>query len=49
MRARSATLLFVAAIAAADPNLIVKPDAFETLVNPNCSHCVDEANGARTS
>jgi hypothetical protein len=38
-----AILLLVATIAAADPNLIVKPDAFETLVNPNCSHCVDEA------
>lgn len=36
-------LPFIAAIAAADPTLIVKPDAFETLVNPNCSHCVDEA------
>ena len=28
---------------AAEPLLIVKPDAFETLVNPNCSHCIDEA------
>ncbi len=28
---------------AADPKVVVKPDAFETLVNPNCSHCVDEA------
>lgn len=25
------------------PKLIVKPDAFNTLVNPNCSHCIDEA------
>jgi hypothetical protein len=25
------------------PTLIVKPDAFKTLVNPNCSHCRDEA------
>jgi hypothetical protein len=24
-------------------NLFEKPDAFETLVNPNCSHCIDEA------
>jgi hypothetical protein len=24
-------------------NLIVKPDAFKTLVNPQCSHCRDEA------
>jgi hypothetical protein len=23
--------------------LIAKPEAFPTLVNPNCSHCVDEA------
>jgi hypothetical protein len=22
---------------------IFKPEAFQTLVNPNCSHCVDEA------
>ncbi len=26
-----------------DPILIARPDAFKTLVNPNCSHCVDEA------
>lgn len=26
-----------------DGKLIVKPDAFKTLVNPNCSHCKDEA------
>lgn len=25
------------------PTLIVKPEAFNTLVNPNCSHCIDEA------
>jgi hypothetical protein len=25
------------------PNLIAKPDAFQTLVNPNCSHCIDES------
>jgi hypothetical protein len=25
------------------PILIAKPDAFKTLVNPNCSHCRDEA------
>ncbi|HMF14015.1 MAG TPA: DUF3179 domain-containing (seleno)protein [Gemmataceae bacterium] len=24
-------------------NLVVKPDAFQTLVNPQCSHCRDEA------
>ena len=27
----------------ADANLIEKPDFFKTLVNPTCSHCVDEA------
>jgi hypothetical protein len=26
-----------------EPPLIVKPGAFQTLVNPNCSHCKDEA------
>jgi hypothetical protein len=26
-----------------EPPLIVKPDAFSTLVNPDCSHCRDEA------
>jgi hypothetical protein len=36
------TLLFAAALSS-DPILIAKPDAFPTLVNPNCSHCVDEA------
>lgn len=25
------------------PVMIARPDAFKTLVNPNCSHCVDEA------
>src|SRR5438552_1718177 len=35
---------FVGAAGADDgPKLIVKPEAFETLVNPNCSHCRDEA------
>jgi hypothetical protein len=28
---------------AGEPNFIAKPDAFKTLVNPACSHCVDEA------
>jgi len=28
---------------AKDAKLIVKPDAFQTLVNPQCSHCKDEA------
>src|SRR5262249_4642889 len=27
----------------AEPSLIAKPEAFRTLVNPQCSHCVDEA------
>jgi hypothetical protein len=26
-----------------EARLVAKPDAFPTLVNPNCSHCVDEA------
>jgi hypothetical protein len=26
-----------------NPRLVEKPDAFQTLVNPNCSHCKDEA------
>lgn len=26
-----------------EPRLIVEPGAFKTLVNPQCSHCVDEA------
>ena len=44
MRTAVALLLLAAAPAAADePALVVKPDAFQTLVNPNCSHCVDEA------
>src|SRR5205823_6810182 len=43
MRTLTALLLAATAIGAADPELVVKPDAFETLVNPNCSHCVDEA------
>jgi hypothetical protein len=42
-------ILFIAfgSAQAADPvkdgSLIVKPDAFKTLVNPQCSHCRDEA------
>ena len=40
--------LFLAALALAadppaDPPLAAKPDAFKTLVNPDCSHCKDEA------
>jgi hypothetical protein len=37
-------VLLVPAAQGGDGNkLIVKPDAFETLVNPQCSHCRDEA------
>ncbi|HEX7446966.1 MAG TPA: DUF3179 domain-containing (seleno)protein [Pirellulales bacterium] len=32
-----------AAPPAGEVKQLFKPDAFETLVNPNCSHCVDEA------
>jgi hypothetical protein len=28
---------------AGEPPLVAKPDAFQTLVNPTCSHCRDEA------
>src|SRR5947209_13807212 len=35
--------LTACAAPAAEPTLVVKPDAFKTLVNPNCSHCRDEA------
>ncbi len=34
---------FVGNLAAQVPIVIAKPEAFKTLVNPNCSHCVDEA------
>lgn len=45
------TLVFVLTIsiafARADerpaPKVLFKPDAFQTLVNPNCSHCIDES------
>lgn len=44
---RLAALTFVAiaalAVRADEPKLAPKPDAFPTLVNPSCSHCVDEA------
>jgi len=43
MRTLTALLVLAAAAAVGDPKLVVKPDAFNTLVNPNCSHCVDEA------
>src|SRR5581483_8586529 len=45
MRRAVCLLLLAAPIAAAGdkPAVVAKPDAFETLVNPNCSHCADEA------
>ena len=36
-------LVLIARTLAAEPTLFAKPDAFQTLVNPNCSHCIDEA------
>src|SRR5689334_9140644 len=39
-------LVAIAAIAAADqkePAFIAQPDAFQTLLHPNCSHCFIEA------
>jgi hypothetical protein len=35
--------LISAADPAQEPPLVIKPDAFKTLVNPDCSHCKDEA------
>lgn len=45
MRHLTVFLLFTSVALADEPKpiLIAKPDAFQTLVNPNCSHCVDEA------
>src|SRR5438093_3206655 len=42
---RPALLLLALALAQppARDNLSIKPDAFSTLINPNCSHCKDEA------
>src|SRR5207244_2435025 len=46
---RRASLLFLCLAAGpgpaddAAPKLIVRPDAFPTIVNPKCSHCRDEA------
>ena len=34
---------FVGNLAAQEPIVVAKPEAFKTLVNPDCSHCVDEA------
>ena len=36
-------LFALAAEPPANPILVAKPDAFKTLVNPQCSHCRDEA------
>src|SRR4051812_35388930 len=38
-----AALLAAAPAFADDPPVVAKPGAFETLVNPSCSHCLDEA------
>jgi hypothetical protein len=35
--------LMVTQVFAAEPELLARPDAFRTLVNPDCSHCIDEA------
>src|ERR1700738_3605429 len=49
MRSHQLTLIalfpavLAAAASAADPILVEQPDAFQTLVNPKCSHCRDEA------
>jgi hypothetical protein len=37
-----------AAEPAQEPPVIAKPEAFKTLVNPTCSHCVDEAKRRST-
>lgn len=39
---------FASRLAADEPPIIVKPDFYKTLVNPNCSHCVDEAKRRAT-
>src|SRR5438270_10289205 len=40
-------LLFMAVVGQADDTVsskvVARPDAFKTLVNPACSHCLDEA------
>src|SRR5262245_48516532 len=36
-------LISVSYLIADEPTVVVKPDAFKTLVNPDCSHCKDEA------
>ncbi len=36
-------ILLASVICAEEPIVVSKPDAFRTLVNPECSHCIDEA------
>lgn len=36
-------MALVSQAVAADPIVLARPDAFQTLVNPNCSHCIDES------
>ncbi len=47
MRSLALTVLILPSFAgfcsADEPPVVVKPDAFKTLVNPACSHCRDEA------
>ena len=46
MRSATAIVLGLFALPAAradEPKVVAKPNAFPTLVNPNCSHCLDEA------
>src|SRR5579884_105381 len=38
---------FAQETAAEEGKQVFKPDLFETLVNPNCSHCVDESKRRR--
>src|SRR5438132_5092358 len=39
----AAIVLCTSAAAAQEPRVIAEPDTFKTLVNPQCSHCRDEA------
>ncbi len=38
-----AAVILLAQLPKSDAPILVKPDAHQTLVNPNCSHCKDEA------
>src|SRR5919109_2726218 len=45
------SLLFLSLLTAGQapvPPVVARPDAFKTLVNPECSHCVDEAKRRAT-